>query len=130
MKPAAFPGWANTSLRQNLFTYAKQQSELLPGPTDAQAQTVAAINNTIDNKHKSTAWANVHLAPTREETWICTRGPGASSYYSNPTKAVHMLFNWHKITVSDSELSNIEYINSLKQPELLATSVQKAFLNK
>ena len=66
----------------------------------------------------------------REENWVCTSGPGISSYYSNPTKAVHTLYNWHNIAISDSDLSNIEYIDSLKHPELLAASVQKAFLNK
>ena len=130
MKPAAFLDWANTDAGRNFFTRVMQQSELLPNPMDAQAQTAAAINNTIGNMYKSTAWANVHLAPMREENWICTRSPGASSFYRNPTKAVHTLFNYHQIIVSDSDLSNIEYINSLKQPELLATSVQKAFLNK
>ena len=44
--------------------------------------------------------------------------------------AVHTLFNWHKIAVSDSYLNNIEYIDSLKHPTLLAASVQKAFLAK
>ena len=75
-------------------------------------------------------WANIHLATTREDNWICTRGTGISSYYSNPKKAVHTLFNWHKIAVSDSDLNNIEYIDSLKQPMLLAASVQKVFLAK
>ena len=130
MKPTAFPDWANTTFRQNLFTHVKQQSELLPDPTDAQAQTASAINNTIGNMHKSTAWANVHLAPTREENWVCTRGPCASNNYSNFTKAVRTLFNWHQIIVSNSNLSNIKYINSLKQLEVLGASVQKAFLNK
>ena len=80
--------------------------------------------------YKSTVWNNVHLAPTREENWVYTRGPGASSYYSNPKKAVRTLFKWHQLIVSDSDLSNTKYINSLKQLELLAASVQKAFLNK
>ena len=66
----------------------------------------------------------------RKANLVCTSGPGISSYYSNPTKAVRTLFNWHNIAISDSDLSNIEYIDSLKHPELLTASVQKAFLNK
>ena len=103
---------------------------MLPDPIDAQAQTAAATNNTIDNKFQSAEWANIHLATPREDNWICTRGTGISSYYSNPKKAVHTLFNWHKIAVSNSDLNNIEFIDSLKQPTLLVASVQKAFLAK
>ena len=103
---------------------------MLPDPVDKQAQTAAATNNTIGNKFRFAEWANSHLATTREDNWICTRGTGISSYYSNPKKAVHTLFNWHKIAFSDSDLNNIEYIDSLKQPTLLAASVQKAFLAK
>ena len=125
-KPAAFPDY-NCSAKRRLYTEPEEAAQLVPDPIDAPAQTAIAINTTISNMHKNTAWANVHLAPTREDNWICTRGPGASSFYSNPKKAVRTLFNWYQIIVSDSNLSNIEFINTLKQPELLAASIQKAF---
>ena len=123
-KPVAFPDYANTPAKRVLYT----EMMGLPDPIDAQAQTAVATNNIIGNKFRSAEWANIHLATTREENWICTRGTGISSYYCNPRKAVHTLFNWHKIAVSDSDLNNIEFIDSLKQPMLLAASVQKAFL--
>ena len=53
-----------------------------------------------------------------------------SSYYGNPRKGIHTLFNWHNIVVSDNNLNNMEYIGSLKQQEVLAAAVQKAFLEQ
>ena len=103
---------------------------MVPNPIDAPAPNAVAINTTIGNMHKNTAWTNVHLAPERKDNWICTSGPGSSSFYSNPTKAVRTLFKWYQFIISDSDLSNIEYITSLQNPELLAASIQEAFQNK
>ena len=125
-KPVTVPA-CNFSAKRKLYTGPEEAAQLVPDPIDALAPPAVATNTTIGNMHKNTARANVHLAPEREDNWICTSGPGASSFYSNPTKVVHTLFNWYQIIISDSDLSNIKYINSLKQPELLAASIQKAF---
>ena len=137
MEPPAFPSYINTDDKRQLFTEMLQIVERILGPIDASAPPAVAINNpavaintTDGNKYKSTAWANIHLAPDREKNWVCTSGPGPSSFYSNPTKAVRTLFNWHQIVVSNSDVSNIKYITSLKNPELLAASIQEAFRNK
>ena len=104
-----------------------QVVERLPDTIETQTQNAAAINNMDINKFQSAAWAQINLATMRKDNWICTKGTGISSYFSNLKKAVHTLFNWYKIAVFDSNLNNIEFIDSLKQPMQLAASVQRAF---
>ena len=130
MEPPVFPSYINTDAKQQLFTEMMQKAERMPDPIDASAPPAVAINTTVGNMHKTTTWANDQLAPDHEDNWICTSGPGPSSFYSNPTKAVRTLFSWHQIIVSDSDVSNIKYITFLKNPELLAASIQGAFRNK
>ena len=122
-----FPDGCDTPDQRKRYTKFMHTPEMMPASTDAPATTAADVNTTGGNQYKTTAWANDHLAPMSEANLVCTTGPGISSYYSNPTKAVRTLFNWHDIAISDSELSNIEYIGSLIHPERLATSVQEAF---
>ena len=126
-KPVAFPRFANTPARRVLYPKMMQAAEMMPDLIETQPQTAVATNNTDVNKFQSADWVNINLATTREDNWICTRGTGISSYYSNPKKAVHTLFNWHKRDVSDSDLNNIKFIDSLKQPMQLAESIQRAF---
>ena len=120
MKPAAFPSFVHTDAKHQLYTNMVQAAEMMPDPFETQPQAAAANNNTDVNKFQSTNWAQINLATTREDHWICTKGTGTSSYFSNPKKAVHTLFNWFKADVTDSDLNAIKYIDSLKQPMQLA----------
>ena len=116
-----------TPEQRKLYTQFMHTAEMNPAPPDAPATTAAGVNTMDGNNYKDTAWANTHLALTSKANLVCTSGPGISSYYSNPTKAVLTQFNWHNIPISENELSNIKYIASLMHPELLAASVQEAF---
>ena len=84
--PIAFPSFFNTPERQAVFTEMMQKAARCPDPTDAQAKTAAEVNTTAGNKYKSAAWANSQLAPMREANWVCTSGPGISSYYKKSHK--------------------------------------------
>ena len=95
----------------------------MPIPGETQPPKAAAVNNTEGNQYKNADWAQKHLAIAREDNWICTKGTGTSSYFSNPKKAVHTLFNWYNKDVTASDLNAIKYINSLKEPMLLAESI-------
>ena len=99
-------------------------------PLAATAKTTANVNTTPGNIFKDTAWTNNHLVPKRQANLVCTSGPGPSSYFDNPTKAVSTLFNWHNIRMSETELSNIQYIDYLVDPERLAASVVDALRGK
>ena len=103
---------------------------MISAPPAARAKTAANVNTTDGNIFKDTAWTNNHLAPTREANLVRTSGPGPSSYFANPTKAVSTLFNWHELRMSENELSNIQYIDSLVDPERLAASIVDAFRRK
>ena len=93
---------------------------MIPAPIGTQTTKGVAINNIDGNKYKSADWVQRHLATTRKDHWICTKGTSTSSYFSNPKKVVHTLFNWFKANVTDSEVKAIKYIKSLKQPMDLA----------
>ena len=127
LKPAAVPNFAATNAQRQLLAAFMQIPAMIPVPIETKTQKVAAINNTDGNKYKSADWAQLNLATTRKNNWIYTKGTGISSYFSNPKKAVHMLFNWYKKAVSDSNLNNIKFIDSLKQSIQLAKSVKRAF---
>ena len=127
LKPAAVPSFITTDTQRQLFMAFMQT--MMPAPIETQTPKVAAINNIDGNKYKSAAWAQLNLATTRKDNWICTKGTGISSYFSNPKKAVHTLFNWYKKDVTDSNLNAIKYIDSLKQPMQLAESVWKRLLH-
>ena len=110
--PVVFPGWANSSVKQRLYTETEEASKLLPNSIDAQASTVAAVNNMEENKFQSTTWVQLNIVTTREVNWIHTKSKGISSYYVNPRKAIHTMFNWHTIAVSDNDLNIIKYIST------------------
>ena len=99
-------------------------------PLAATATTAAGVNTKEGNVYKDTVWTNNHLVPKRQANLVCTSGPGPSSYFDNPTKAVSTLFNWHDIRMSENELSNIQDIDSLVDPERLAASVVNALRGK
>ena len=124
MKLAAFPSSVNTDGKLQLYMTFMQT--MIPAPIETQTPNAAAINNTDGNKYKSAAWAQLNLATMREDNWICTKGTGISSYFSNPKKPVHTLFNWFKADVTDSNLNATKYIDSLKQPMELIESIWRA----
>ena len=105
-----------------------QQHGLITMPFFANTHPArkSAANNKEGNKFQDTDWAHKHLACTREDNWICTKGAGPSSYYSNPKKAVHTLFNWHNKEITANEVNAIQYINTLKEPMRLAESLKIA----
>ena len=124
MKPAALPSFVNTDAKRTLYMTFIQA--MMPAPIETQTPKAAAINNTDGNKYKSATWAQLYLTPTRKDNCICTKGTSISSYFSNPKKAVHTLFNWFKADVKDSDLNAINYIESFKQPMELAESIRRA----
>ena len=127
LKPAAVLNFAVTNAQRQLLAAFMQIPTKIIAPIETQTPKAAAINNTDGNKYKSADWAQLNLATTRKDNWICTKGTSISSYFSHPKNAVHTLFNWYKKNVSDSDLNNIKFIDSLKQPMQLAESVQRAF---
>ena len=124
-----FPDYCDTPEKRDRYTFVHSQ-EKMPASTAAPATTTANVNTTGGNLFRTTDWANDKLAPTREDNWIETTGPGSSSFYSNPSKAVRTIFNLHDVAITDNELSKIKYIGSLINRDLLVASVKEAFLNK
>ena len=112
LKPAAFLSFITTDAKRQLYITFMQA--MMPALFETQTPKVPAINNTDGDKYKSVAWAQLNVVTTSEDHWICTKGAGTSSYFSNPKKAVHTLFNWFKADVTDSDLNAIKYIDSLK----------------
>ena len=122
-----FPNAVKTPEQRELYTEFMHSAAMNSAPPAATKKNAANVNTTDGNIFKDAAWANNHLAPKREANLVCTSGPGPSSYFDNPTKAVSTLFNWHEIRISETELSKIEHIDSLVDPERLAASIVDAF---
>ena len=125
-----FPDFCDTTDKRDRYTRFAHSPEMMPATTAAPATPTANVNTMDGNQSKTTDWANDVLAPTREDNWIATTGPGISSFYSNPSKAVRKIFNWHDVPITDNELSKIKYIGSLINRDLLVPSIEEAFLNK
>ena len=115
-----------TNVQRQLFAAFMQLPAINPAPIDAQTTVGAAINNIDGNKFRTAEWAQRHLDTTRQQHWISTKSTINSSYFSNPTKAIHTLLNWFEAIVTESYVKAIKYIESLNQPMKLAESVRVA----
>ena len=103
-----------------------QNNDTSPTYGDTNPPDPPPLNKSPGNQSKDVHWVQQHLASSREDNWICTKGAGPRSFINNPTKAVYTLFNWHNKDITASDLKAIEYINSLKEPMLLAESIKSA----
>ena len=128
-KPATLPSRVDTDANRVLFTAFLRDNGMMPTFGETHPPKASAVNNTDGNKYQDVYWAQTHLAITRKDNWICTKGTGSSSYFSNPKKAVRTLFNWHDKDITASDLDAIQYIHSLKEPILLAESIKSACHN-
>ena len=125
-KYPAVPDSIDTNPIRVLFETFMQNNSTSPTYGETHQPDPPPLNNSPGNQSKDVHWVQQHLESSREENWICTKGAGARSFINNPTKAVYTLFNWHNKYITASNVQAIEYINSLKEPMLLAESIQSA----
>ena len=92
-KPTAFPSCVDTKGKRELLTTFLWVAGMIPTLGETHPPKAAAVTNTEGNQYKNADWAQKHLAITRKDNWTCTKGTGTSSYFSNPKKVVHTLFN-------------------------------------
>ena len=123
-KSPAVPDSIDTDPIRVLFETYLQNNGTSPTYGDTYQPDPPPLNNTQGNISRDIHWVQQHLESYREENWICTRGVGSRSFIDNPTKAVHTLFNWHNKRITASDVQAIEYINSLREPMMLAESIQ------
>ena len=107
-KRPAFPDSIDTEANRVLFATYMQNNDTSPTYGDTNPPDPPLLNKSPGNQSKDVHWVQRHLASSREDNWICTKGAGLSSYYSNPTKAVYTLFNWHNKDITASDLQAIE----------------------